>query len=163
MLIICFFLGTPTFRRRLQTWAFVAPYDMITIISRLNPFRSTRYLNASRVEAPSARLRRIRRATTTGLAWLHLLLAVTIVASVIYRIVNLATNRRDMGTTYQSGLLAVISGSFWPTLVFVDIWLGLMIPLTLALQSSRIPFREDLLSVYIYFLINLFSYIDQSF
>ncbi|EGG00507.1 family 2 glycosyltransferase [Melampsora larici-populina 98AG31] len=143
--IWCTRSSTPTFRRRLQTWAFVAPYDMIVIISRLNPFRSTRYINASRVEAPSTRLRRIRRATTTGLAWLHLLLAITIAASVIYKIVLLATNRREMGTIYQTGLLAIISGSFWPTLVFVDIWLGLMTPLTLALKSSRIPFREDLL------------------
>ncbi|KAH9819519.1 family 2 glycosyltransferase [Melampsora americana] len=143
--IWCTRSSTPTFRRRLQTWAFVAPYDMITIMSRLNPFRSTRYINAPRVESPSARLKRIRRTTTKGLAWLHLSLAVAIAASVIYKIVILAMNRVKMGTTYQTGLLAVISGSFWPTLVFVDIWLGLLIPLTLALKSSRTPFREDLL------------------
>lgn len=138
--------GTPTFRRRLQIWAFMAPYDLLFILERCNPFTPKNRIFASRVDSTRSRLHRLRRTTFQGQAWFHLCLAMGIISSVGYTIAMLIINRGER-TSYQTGLLALMGGAFWPTLVFLDLCLGLLIPFSLAMSQNKklVQTREDLL------------------
>ncbi|KAG0140732.1 hypothetical protein CROQUDRAFT_664821 [Cronartium quercuum f. sp. fusiforme G11] len=149
-LIWCTRSSTPTFRRRLQTWAFISPYDMINLLlDRINSFNSNNihhhHLHSTRIDSSSrSKMTHLRRTTIKGFAWFHLLLAITILASVGYKLILMILNRHQM-SAYQTGLLAIIGGAFWPTFVFIDLWLGLLVPFSIALKSNDIPFREELL------------------
>lgn len=133
-------------RRRLQAWAFMAPYDVLALFRSLD--RRTRRdppVEHHEREAHDPLHIRLFKTTVLNGAWVHLLLICAILATVGVSLHNtIEANLGGTYTLYQTGLAALLT-VFWPTLYFFDILVGLAVPFAYACFPPTPAFREELM------------------
>ncbi|GAA94458.1 glycosyltransferase family 2 protein [Mixia osmundae IAM 14324] len=155
---LCFSLssGQPTMRRKLQSLAFVASYDLIALFRALKPASKVYLITQDESVArqgPSERDVKARlplhlrsyNVLFRGFAWIQLVIFAGVLSSVIYACATAISAYADGSRTlHQTGLLLLLT-ALWPSMIWINVLAGCWAPISYIIFPPTTPSRERLI------------------